>query len=69
MKDGDLAIGILIILSFIAFILWARTARGRSWLRKTFGEPRSTGKRPRMRKPRAGSRTKATPTSKKRTSR
>ena len=45
---GELAIWILIILAFVAFIFWGRSTAGRSTLKKTFGEPHSFRKRQRM---------------------
>ncbi len=68
MMDGGLAIAIVIIVGFALFIVWAKSASGRSTLRSTLGEPHSLRKRQRTTKRRATT-TSATPHARKTTKR
>lgn len=40
--EGAVAIAVIIIAGFVAFILWARSATGRMTLRDTLGEPHTS---------------------------
>jgi len=62
MEGGTLAIAILIIVGFIVFIVWAKTASGQKSLRKTFGEPGGVKHRPRATKRSSGPAAKGTKT-------
>ena len=37
--DGKMAAAVLIIATFVGFILWAKTRAGRAALKSAFGEP------------------------------
>ena len=41
MFDSAVAGVVIVILAFIAFIVWAKSATGRTALQNTFGEPHS----------------------------
>lgn len=45
MMDGALAAGIVVILAFVVFIVWAKSASGRNMLRNSLGEPHGYLKR------------------------
>jgi hypothetical protein len=47
MIEGGKAAAIIVIASFVVFIVWAKTAAGRAALRSAFGEPSSTKSIPR----------------------
>lgn len=42
--DGSLAVAILVILSFAAFVVWAKSESGRNTLRSSLGEPQTVTK-------------------------
>ena len=46
--DSGLAFAVIIIVAFAVFIVWAKSASGRTTLRSTLGEPHSFRKRERM---------------------
>ena len=39
--DSGLALAVIIIAAFAVFIVWAKSASGRTTLRSTFGEPQA----------------------------
>ncbi len=53
MMDGAIGIAVVMIVGFVIFIAWAKTATGQQTLRNTLGEPHSFRKRQRMAKRRA----------------
>ena len=55
MEGGALAIAVLIIAGFIVFILWAKTATGKTSLRNTLGDP--GGAKTRLKSPKRRSHT------------
>jgi hypothetical protein len=46
--EGGLALALVVIVAFGAFILWAKTAAGRRALKNAFGDPRGLPRRQKL---------------------